>query len=180
MILQIYVQPLWKVVLTIVLLTAFWVFTMLKIAQKDSWKKVWRKVNQGLFILSIFLVLYTTIFSRSKGGQSEICLILFYSFVLVQKQPEIYRSMIMNVFLFVPFGLTLSQILPEQWGSGKRMITAICAGLILSCFVEGIQYMFSLGRAEIDDVLTNVIGTAIGTGGVYLGGRFLEKCRRTW
>lgn len=98
----------------------------------------------------------------------------------LEQQPKMYRSMLMNVFLFVPFGLTLSQILPEHWRSEKRMIIAICAGLLLSCFVEGMQYMFSLGRAEIDDVLTNVIGTAIGTGGVYLGGRFLEKCRRAW
>lgn len=179
MIQQIYVQPLWKIILIMVVLIVLWALIAWKVSQKGTWNNSWKNVNLGLFIVSIFFVTYTTVLSRSKGT-SEICLIPFYSFVLAREQPEIFRSMLMNVFLFVPFGLTLSQILPEQWRNGKRMIIAICAGLLLSCFVEGMQYMFSLGRAEIDDVLTNVLGTGIGTGGVYLGGRFLEKCRRAW
>lgn len=174
----VYIQPIWLIVVEISVMIGLW-SVVTWVGNWASWHKIWKELNLCLFLLSTFLVLYATIFNRSEGD-SEICLIPFYSFVLAREQTEIYRSMLMNVFLFVPFGLTLSQILPEQWGSGKRMMIAICAGLLLSCFAEGMQYMFSLGRGEIDDVLTNVLGTGIGTGGIYMGGRFLEKCRRAW
>lgn len=67
----------------------------------------------------------------------------------------------MNVFLFVPMGLTLLFALPEKMNH-KVLLSVLCA-MVLSMIVEILQYVFQLGRAETDDVICNTLGAAIGT-----------------
>ena len=92
---------------------------------------------------------------------TEVILIPFYSFVEAQKQPELYRSMLMNVFLFFPLGLTLPYALPEKWN--RKGLLTIFLALVFSIGIELAQYQFHLGRAETDDVICNTLGCVIGT-----------------
>lgn len=160
--------------MSMILLIVLWAFIARNASRKNAWYDGWKRVDLGLFIVSVFGVIYTTILSRTIGT-SEVCLIPFYSFVLARDQPELYRSMLMNVFLFVPFGAALSQVFPRGWTKRRKIVLALCAGMILSGFVEGMQYCFALGRAEIDDVLTNDLGAVVGCGGVELVGWLLDR-----
>lgn len=116
--------------------------------------------NLCMLFGEIMMVLYITVFNRGIG-EGEICLIPFYSFVIAQEQSEIYRSMFMNVLLFVPFGLFLPYG-QEEFRRGKIKTTLLSA-FFFSCFVEILQYVFMLGRAEVDDVICNVLGALVGS-----------------
>lgn len=111
-------------------------------------------------VIAVTAILYVTILTRSESGAGAD-FIPFSSFERAKIQPEIYRSMLMNVFLFVPLGLSL----PFVFGGStvKRILFTILIGLLLSITVEAIQYFIYLGMAETDDVICNTLGTAIGS-----------------
>lgn len=85
----------------------------------------------------------------------------FDSFRTAAIRPENYRSMLMNVFLFLPFGLTLSQSFRTD--TKHRIGRSILAALALSVLIETMQYIFSIGVSEMDDVLCNTLGAFLGT-----------------
>ena len=122
--------------------------------------KYMRIIGTVITIISVLGILYVTVLSRGERGVGAY-FIPFSSFERAKIQPEMYRSMLMNVFLFVPLGLAL----PFTFGgsTGKRILLTILIGLILSVTVETFQYFGNLGMAETDDVICNTLGTAIGS-----------------
>ncbi len=124
-----------------------------------KYSKYTKILNAVLCLISVLGILYITVFKRTKGEYSAD----FMPFVILKKaaqQKEFYREMIMNVFLFFPFGLTLPFVLKKQ--NSKIGIAVIAAGLILSSVIEFIQFGFSLGNFEADDIICNTLGAAIG------------------
>lgn len=111
-------------------------------------------------IISIVVIVYATVFSRS-GGARGYDLIPFSSFQRAIEQPEMYRSMLMNVFIFVPLGMSL--VFVFRGSTFKRIMLTVLIGFLLSVLVEALQYFFSLGLAETDDVICNTVGTLIGS-----------------
>lgn len=73
----------------------------------------WRWGNLALMLLMTAAILYATLFSRAEGSTGLI-LTPFATFTAARVQPEIYREMLMNVFLFFPLGLTFSNALPRK------------------------------------------------------------------
>ena len=69
----------------------------------------------------------------------------------------------MNVFLFFPLGLTLSNALPQKWHRWVRITLTTLMGCILSAGIEYTQYRYALGMAEADDVICNTLGAFIGS-----------------
>lgn len=64
-----------------------------------------------------------------------------------------------NVAFFVPFGV-LAYIL---FSTGHRPLTrATATGAALSLAIEASQYLFSLGRTDIDDLIFNTLGALVG------------------
>ena len=122
---------------------------------------VWRNINLCLLVLSLAGVLYLTIFDRG-GGNFEVMLRPFTLLERAKEQPELYRAMLMNVFLFFPLGLTISNVLPQKWKRWGRIVLATLFGCLLSIGVEFVQYRFSLGMSETDDVLCNTLGAFLG------------------
>ena len=112
-----------------------------------------------LAILSLAAILYTTVFSRAPTV-IELHLIPFSSFVRAQTNREVYRSMLMNVFLFVPLGLSLPFVL--RGTADKRLWLTALVAFALSASIEAIQFAFSLGMVETDDVLCNTVGATLG------------------
>ena len=122
--------------------------------------KYMRIIGAVLAVISIGAILYITVFSRSESGAGAD-FIPFSSFERVKIQPEMYRAMLMNVFLFVPLGLSLPFVFGG--GTGKRILLTILVGLLLSMTFEAIQFFGNLGMAETDDVISNTLGTGIGS-----------------
>lgn len=65
-----------------------------------------------------------------------------------------------NVLLFIPLGI----FLPSIWNRLHRLrkVLLATAGIIL--LVEAVQVLTLLGRCDIDDLILNLLGAAIGYG----------------
>ena len=131
--------------------------------------------NFVLFCAAVIAILYATILNRTPGNY-ELILTPFATFTAAQQQPELYREMLMNVFLFFPLGLTLSNALPQKWHRWGRIILTTLIGCILSAGIEYAQYRCALGLAETDDVICNTLGAFIGSNSLLMAHAF-EKSR---
>lgn len=139
----------------------------------------WRWGNLVLVLLMTAAILYATLFSRAEGGTGLI-LTPFAALTAARQQPELYREMLMNVFLFFPLGLTLSNSLPRKWHRWLRIILTTLVGCILSAGIEYAQYRYALGMAEVDDVICNTLGAFIGSTSLLIA-HAIEKYReRVW
>ena len=135
----------------------------------------WRWGNLALVLLITAAILYATLFSRAEGGTGLI-LTPFASLTAARIQPEIYREMLMNVFLFFPLGLTLSNALPRRWHRWGRITLTTLVGCALSAGIEYTQYRYALGMAEVDDVIYNTLGAFIGSASLLIA-HAIEKSR---
>lgn len=165
----IYVQPLNRIIFFIVLLIAVWSLAGYK-AEKKKW---WKLSNVAIFLCSFAAIAFMTVYSREAGAH-KVILTPFQSFVEAKEQPELYRSMLMNVFLFVPLGLSLPNALPRRRHPVLNVCLTILFGFALSAVVEWCQYRYGLGRCEADDVIMNTLGSAIGASS-YAIERILER-----
>ena len=127
----------------------------------------WRWGNLVLVLLTTAAILYATLFSRSEGN-TGLVLTPFAALAAARQQPELYREMLMNVFLFFPLGLTLSNALPRTWHRWRRLALTTLTGCVLSAGIEYAQYRFALGMAETDDVICNTLGAFVGASSLLL------------
>ena len=166
--LRIYAQPLYLVVAEIIFLIILWTWF------KNRYGKLlwWKLFNLVVFVIVVLAILYSTVYSRTENFQAPV-FIPFHSFYQAKTEPEIYRSMLMNIFLFEPIGLSLPNILPKK---AHPVAVTIIIAMLLSVFVEAAQYYFCLGRCEIDDVIMNTLGAAIG--GIACGNSFKKILER--
>lgn len=64
-------------------------------------------------------------------------------------------SAITNILMFIPMGIILSTFKMKNYG---RLLVA----LLISCGIEILQYITTLGVFELDDLLCNELGALIG------------------
>ena len=151
---RIYTQPLWAIFLEMALLLILWVVMEKKVGDPLRWKVF----NAVVFLGIVAAILYSTVLSRSENAQAPSW-IPFYTFVEAKLQPELYRTMLMNVFLFQPLGLALPNLLPKK---AHPVAVTVVFAMLLSIGIEAAQFHYHLGRCEIDDVIMNTLGAAIG------------------
>ena len=140
------------------------IFAVILIAIGVFCRKVRNKARYTLVILLVeylFVVVCSTIICR--GHQSfkyaKLELVPFWTYkAVVEKVPGVsVWDIILNVVLFVPLGLLIKLIYPAI-SLGKIVIVAVFCSL----FIETSQFVFEKGIAQIDDVMHNTIGAAIG------------------
>lgn len=139
----------------------------------------WRWGNLVLVLLMAAAILYATLFSRAEGSTGLI-LAPFASLTAARQQPELYREMLMNVFLFFPLGLTLSNALPRKWHRWLRIILTTLIGCALSAGIEYAQYRCALGLAETDDVICNTLGAFLGAVSLLAAHAIEKHKERAW
>lgn len=127
------------------------------------------------FCAAVIAILCATILNRTPGDY-ELILTPFASLTAARIQPELYREMLMNIFLFFPLGLTLSNALPQKWHRWLRIILTTLIGCILSAGIEYAQYRYALGLAETDDVICNTLGAFLGSTSLLIA-HAIEKHR---
>lgn len=69
------------------------------------------------------------------------------------------RDVIYNIFAFIPLGIYICALKPE-WPFAKKVIPIAAFTLAF----EIMQYIFALGRSDITDIITNMLGGIIGIG----------------
>lgn len=164
----IYSRSLTAILLVIVVGTVLWGFLRNRLRR-------WRTVNAVLCVLIVTIILYATVLIRTPGSY-ELILTPFSTFAAARQQPELYREMLMNVFLFFPLGLMLSNSLPRKWHRWSRIALTTLIGCILSAGIEYAQYRYALGMAELDDVICNTLGALIGSTSLLIA-HAIEKSR---
>lgn len=138
-------------------------------------------LNTALACVATFIILYATILTRTPEIP-EVILTPLATFIAAQQQPELYREMLMNVFLFFPLGLTLSNALPRKWHRWLRIILTTLVGCAFSAGIEYAQYRYALGLAETDDVICNTLGAFIGSTSLLIAHaieKYRERVRHT-
>ena len=130
-------------------------------------RRRWRLTNALLLLAATLIILYATLLSRTPGTYAAV-LTPFAALAAARQQPELYREMLMNIFLFFPLGLTLSNALPRRWHRWLRIALTTLTGCILSAGIEYAQYRFALGMAETDDVVCNTLGAFVGASSLLL------------
>ena len=131
--------------------------------------------NFVLFCAAVIAILYATILTRTPEIP-EVILTPLATFIAARQQPELYREMLMNVFLFFPLGLTLSNALPRKWHRWLRIALTTLIGCAFSAGIEYAQYRYALGMAEVDDVICNTLGVFIGSTSLLIA-HAIEKSR---
>lgn len=155
----IYRIPMNVVPLIIVAAVIIWGLLMRVISGK--YDKAAGLINRVMLFVSVSGIIYITL-ARSGTHEREVYLMPFHILSEAAGETDFYRSMLMNLFLFVPFGLCAPFSLPEDMKTGKRLLTAFAAAVALSVFIELLQYLFYMGRCETDDVLCNAAGALAG------------------
>lgn len=105
---------------------------------------------------TVFLIIYITLLRRAPGYRERTLLLLRLQPVL-----GIWVGNILNLILYIPFGWAA-----QCWKRSSKMV--ILAGVSLSVSCETIQYLTARGQADLNDMLFNTLGTALG---VWLAGR---------
>ena len=92
----------------------------------------------------------------------------FIPLIDVINSPVSYlKNTILNILLFVPLGFLLPTIWNEYRSSKKTLFT----GLGISFIIEILQ-IFTFRLTDVDDLITNTVGTILG---YYLYSRFSER-----
>ena len=89
---------------------------------------------------------------------------------------EFIREMVMNTFLFFPFGLFLPYVLycilflivkhpssSKDFPANTPILVTIAISFLLSLVIESWQYYAGTGTAQVTDAICNTLGAAIGT-----------------
>ena len=134
-----------------------------RVGQYVQKRKLVKPLCASVLFLWLFIMVYTTVISRTEGTAT----IFFKPFhqlhvVLNGGSKELIRSAWMNVLLFVPGGLLLSELVPIYKSIWLKscMIAFIIA--VISFGVEMTQWCWALGQAEADDIICNTLGGVIG------------------
>jgi len=121
------------------------------------------------FLAYILIVLRLTIFRTGTFDERQLNLAIFADLIHVFRNVGVGRFLWLffgNIGWFVPFGFLLPVLLKRE-----SFLKVIVIGLMFSLTIESLQFIFRVGVAELDDLILNTLGTAIG----YLLFKFTSK-----
>ncbi|MBT2158015.1 glycopeptide resistance protein VanZ1 [Clostridioides difficile] len=120
-------------------------------------------ITKGLFIVYIIILTWIILFklqfdisSLETMNLRSINLVPFAGSLIINNRVDI-SEIILNVVIFVPFGIYVC-MLKEEWSFIKKVIPIF----ITSLAFETLQYIFALGASDITDLIGNTLGGIIG------------------
>lgn len=117
-------------------------------------KWIWKRaIPFFLFCSYVAIVIQIAYLSREPGSRTDVAFGLWDTWGTTL---QAHSYVIENVMMFVPFG-----ILFPMFGKWARYSCMIAAALS-SIAIEGMQYVSKRGYCQLDDVVTNIMGAAIG------------------
>lgn len=111
----------------------------------------------AVFALLIYLtaLLFIVFVSREPGQFDGVNLHLWSSWGTTTLRKALF---IENIIMFIPMGM----LLPGAFRIFRNPLICVITCAFLSCFIENTQFFLKLGFAEVDDIVTNTLGGAIG------------------
>lgn len=137
---------------------------------KKERKRIIRRIGYVLFVLYILLLIYFLFFSEEYGRVATaereyrynlIPLVEIRRFWIYRRQLgffAVFTNILGNVIGFLPFGFMLPVITDRVRGGFQ----IILAGFMLSLTVEIIQLITKVGCFDVDDLILNTLGVALG------------------
>lgn len=140
-----------------VFLLASIIYVLFGILSKTGSKK--DIVFRAVLSMACSFVFVMTLFSRTTA-EYDVTLRPFWSYVEAYKtyDTELCLQIVMNIAMYVPIGF----LLPGCFRIFKKFKNTVLTVLVCSVGIELLQYLFSIGYSDIDDILNNVLGTVIG------------------
>lgn len=116
----------------------------------------------ALTLFYVFTILCATYFGREPSVREVQGKIFWTVEKAVETGNWIYWYFIVgNILLFVPLGFILYYLFAGNWWLG----ILIC--LLFSCVIETLQYITATGLCELDDLVHNTLGGALGVWVAY-------------
>ena len=137
-------------------------------------KRRWKGILWVIFLLYIGVLLRITVF-RSSFGSYPLCshgqieLVPFVGLIQIfhNSVGMFLYLFVGNLVWFVPLGVLLPVLT-------KARKATILWGLGLSLYIEVSQYVFWTGVSEVEDLILNTAGTAVGSL-IYIGAKKLLR-----
>lgn len=127
------------------------------------------------FIIWASVLVHATLLGRNEAENIRTLVDLFWCVksAWMYKDAKDWYMIIGNILLFMPFGW----ILPTFFVRTRRYGLVTISGFFISLLIEVIQLVWHLGFFELDDLLHNTLGCALGYG-VFVIGMWIvgKKC----
>ena len=114
------------------------------------------KICLALFF--VFVIFYVTIIVRCPSLAYSVRLVPLRSFLAILNGTGTAKGIFLNVALFIPLGWIVAAL------TKRKSNISFVLPIIFSIVIELIQYYSCRGIADIDDVISNGLGGAIGIG----------------
>lgn len=124
---------------------------------------IFRQHSFNKFILVLIFAFYSISVFSVVGIPTVYTVRIDLSFNLVplidivNSPLEYIKNTILNIILFIPMGF----LLPVIWREFRSIKKVIFMGLAVSLMIEVLQ-IFTFRLTDIDDLITNTLGTALG------------------
>lgn len=119
-----------------------------------------KRAMAGWILLNyVLLLLFLTVLGRRSLDYDRYNFDIFYSYrdVLTTGDAGMAIQIAANIAAFVPVGV-LGSLAAKRWGFLKGLLL----GIGLSLCIETLQLIMRNGTCEVDDLISNSIGTLIG------------------
>lgn len=127
----------------------------------------WRKcILEFSLITYLIAVLFIALLSREPGSRDMVSLIPFSTF---GSSAQSHAYVVENIIMFIPYGF----LLPLLWERMRNFCFCLLMAFITSLTIEVTQVVTKMGYGQTDDIITNVLGAAIGLGILY----FIQKLK---
>ena len=124
-----------------------------------------------ILLMYLFIMLCITFLSRESGSSNRIDMQLFSTWSINTRNKAL---VIENILLFIPYGF----LFPLAVKSYRSFISCFLVGVVTSMGIECMQLITARGFFQIDDILTNTLGMAVGYTVFRLFHYIICKCKR--
>lgn len=137
-----------------------WIGLLLVIHRLNCSRKKQRKKSLPTlplvsFVTYLLLVLMITFWSRESGAITDMDLEIGASLRINNRNNALVLE---NVLLFIPFGYCLNWLLKRK----SVFVNGFFCGFVTSFIIEVMQLVTGRGIFQIDDILTNTLGSILG------------------
>lgn len=114
---------------------------------------------QAIFNGYMVSVFFLTVFSRLGISENHIDIIPLHSYIefVSTMRWEILLDNILNIVLFVPFGVFV-----KTRNHDYSVLKIVLSGFLISLIIEVLQLLLRRGYFEADDLINNTIGVFAG------------------
>ncbi|MBR6952088.1 MAG: VanZ family protein [Oscillospiraceae bacterium] len=154
----VYTRPMWMIYAVMAVLFVGWTAAA-AILRRQSFgaRHRWKLFNAVVLLAALAVIVCGTLLTR-EGRERTIIWQLGSMFRTYGVSNEAWRLLIMNCLLFFPLGLALPNVLPHGMPPAWRVVLTLVISFLLSSALEQMQYHFSLGVTELDDIVCNTVG----------------------